>query len=293
MNSKNIGDPAWAALIRDNQWTRTMDMDGYSLNYLDAGAGPVVVMLHGFGDSIYSWRWNIQAFVDADYRVLALDLPGMGLSGKPHDFAFTPSAMANAVAIFLNRLNIERAIFVGNSLGGNVALCLAIHYPALIDRLVMVDPACYPLGLRQRVITSALRCGLVKKFVRLFIGPWIIKAAYWQAFHNPRLIRPEMAAESSRFLELPDGPSNLLETAEQYFDEEYRRLHFRYHEIQAPSLLIWGRYDRVIPTRPNAKKLHKAIPRSRLVIMPDVGHAPHQEQPEAFNSLVISHLKGS
>jgi pimeloyl-ACP methyl ester carboxylesterase len=114
--------------------------------------------------------------------------------------------MANAVAIFLNRLNIERAIFVGNSLGGNVALCLAIHYPALIDRLVMVDPACYPLGLRQRVITSALRCGLVKKFVRLFIGPWIIKAAYWQAFHNPRLIRPEMAAESSRFLELPDGP---------------------------------------------------------------------------------------
>jgi pimeloyl-ACP methyl ester carboxylesterase len=83
MNSKNIGDPAWAALIRDNQWTRTMDMDGYSLNYLDAGAGPVVVMLHGFGDSVYSWRWNIQAFVEAGYRVLALDLPGMGLSGKP------------------------------------------------------------------------------------------------------------------------------------------------------------------------------------------------------------------
>lgn len=286
MRSMNKGDPNWAALIRGNHWIRTIDLDGYCMNYLDAGAGPVVVMLHGFGDSVYSWRWNIQAFADKGFRVLAVDLPGMGQSGRPDDFAFTPSAMAIELVKLLSRLGIARAIPVGNSLGGNVALYLAIHFPALVDRLVLVDPACY-LGPRHRLITSALRRGFVKKLIRPLIGPWIFRAAYWQAFHDWSLILPEMVAESAQILCRPDGLDNLIKTAGFYFTEEYRMMPRQYAGIQAPTLMIWGEHDRVIRTRPNARRLHKAIPGSRLVIMPDVGHAPHQERPEAFNKLIL------
>ena len=291
MGFKVGGDPIWAALIRDNQWTRTIDLGGYSIHYLDAGTGPVVVMLHGFGDSVYSWRWNIQAFVDKGFRVVVVDLPGMGQSGRPRDFAFTPSAMALETVKLLSHLGIGRASFMGNSLGGNVALYLAIHSPSLVDRLILADPACYFLGIRQRLITSAIRCGMVKKTVRLFIKPWIFKAAYWQAFYNPRLIRPEMVAESAQILNRPDGPDNLIDTAGLYFGHVYQGMPRWYGTIKSPTLMIWGEHDRVIRTRPNAKRLNRAISGSRLVIMPDVGHAPHQEQPEAFNKIVLDYLQ--
>ena len=285
------GDPAWADRVRANNWSRSIDLGGYDLHYLDAGSGPAVIMIHGFGDSVYSWRWNIDAFTAEGFRVAAVDLPGMGQSGRPQDFAFTQSAMAGAVVGLMHGLDINRAVIVGNSLGGNVALYMAVHYPALVDRLVLVDPACYLLGPRQRLITSAARNPHVVRLVRPFVGPWIIRAAYWQAFYDSSLIRPEMVDESSQFLSRPDGRDNLIKTAGFYFGQEYKVLSRHYGEIHARTLLIWGEYDRVIPTRTNAEKLHNAIPGSELIIMSKVGHAPQQEQPEKFNRIVLKYLQ--
>src|SRR5215210_2718927 len=118
---------------------RKIEVDGLLTRYLTAGEGAPLVLLHALCESALDWRWVLPALAQA-YRVYAPDLPGFGDSDKPAA-DYSPTFFARFVAAFLDALEVERAAVVGNSLGGLVALRLALSEPARVSTLCLVDSA--------------------------------------------------------------------------------------------------------------------------------------------------------
>jgi pimeloyl-ACP methyl ester carboxylesterase len=118
---------------------RRVEADGLSLRYLVAGEGPPLVLLHGAGDNSLDWRWVLPALART-HHVYALDLPGSPESARPVA-DYSPAFFERSLAAFLDALGIERATLVGNSLGGTVALRLALSEPSRVEALVLVSAA--------------------------------------------------------------------------------------------------------------------------------------------------------
>ena len=119
--------------------TQTVEVGGLPIRYLSAGEGPPLVLLHGAGDNALDWQW-VMPTLAATYRVYAPDLPGSPDSARPK-VDYSPGFFERFVAAFVDTLNIGRAVFVGNSLGGLIALRLALSEPARVSALVLVDSA--------------------------------------------------------------------------------------------------------------------------------------------------------
>jgi pimeloyl-ACP methyl ester carboxylesterase len=116
---------------------RTTEVDGLAIHYWVAGSGPPLILLHGLGESAHDWRWVIPAFA-LTYRVYALDMPGSGESAKPA-VNYTPAYLTRMVIGFLDALGIGPALMIGHSLGGLIALRLAVYQPERVRALVLVD----------------------------------------------------------------------------------------------------------------------------------------------------------
>ncbi len=147
---------------------RNVGVDGFSIRYLAAGTGPPLVLLHGAGDNAFDWRWVVPHLA-ATHRVYAPDLPGSPDSARP-TADYSPAFFERFVASFLDVLGVERAAMIGNSLGGLVALRLALSDPARVNALILVDAA----GL-GRAVSPALRLLAVPGYGHPPVpsrGPW-------------------------------------------------------------------------------------------------------------------------
>ena len=120
---------------------------GVNVNYVEAGEGPAILLLHGLGTSLVTWSRNIAPLVEAGFKVLALDLPGCGDSDKPKYLSYDPVAGAWLIQQFISALGVERLSLVGNSAGGLIVSLFALSYPEKVDRLVLVGSG----GLGYRV----------------------------------------------------------------------------------------------------------------------------------------------
>ena len=119
--------------------TQTVEVDGLPIRYLTAGEGPPLMLLHGAGDNALDWQWVLPD-LGATHRVYAPDLPGSPNSARPAA-DYSPAFFTHFVAEFLDALGIERAAFIGNSLGGLIALRLALSEPKRVKALILVDSA--------------------------------------------------------------------------------------------------------------------------------------------------------
>lgn len=288
--SPGPGDSLWQAQIARADWSRHLDLGGYRLHYLDAGQGPPVLLLHGFGDSVYSWRHNIKPLVQAGFRVVALDLPGLGESETPAGFAFTVEAVAAQITAFLDALNVDRVDVVGNSLGGNLALFLARYHPDRIRRIVLTGPACYP-SCRHDILSALARSPITAALVEPILAPWNFRLMIRFCYDDPDRVTDDNVSQRCLPLNRPDFRNNLIRLGGSYFSQGFLDLSWSYHRIAIPVLAVWGEHDRIIRTDRNAQRLHQDIPGSRLVIMKQAGHLPHEEQPGGFNRLMLDFLQ--
>src|SRR5947208_8840568 len=127
--------PTWFDSIH-RMPVRTALVQGHRIAYLDAGKGPPVILVHGFGGSMWQWEYQ-QTALSATHRVITLDLLGSGLSDKP-DLAYTPAEMVEFFRGFMDALGVPRATLVGNSMGAGLAIGMALTYPDRVDRLVLI-----------------------------------------------------------------------------------------------------------------------------------------------------------
>ena len=262
-----------------------VDVEGLPIRYLVAGEGPPLVLLHGAGDNALDWRWVIPDLA-ATHRVYAPDLPGSPDSARPAA-DYSPAFFERFVAGFLDALEIGPATFVGNSLGGLIALRFALSEPARVTALVLVDSA----GLGRAInpaFTSVNVLGLSEAAIPFWRTP---VGAYQRAWgrtallfaHSPRTVPREWLAEQRRLALSPgylEAHMTVLRAVVSPLGQREVLVN-RLSSLKIPTLVVWGTQDRVFPPS-QAREAVARLPEGSLALIPDCGHMPHVECPDRF-----------
>lgn len=284
------GLPGWAA-IDWSLYRRSAIVEDRKINYVDLGdpASLPVVFIHGLAGCWQNWLENLLPFASR-YRVIALDLPGFGQSEMPLD-GITIPGYARIVNTFLGQLGVTRAAVVGNSMGGQIGVQLALDYPELVQSLVPVSPAGLATTLKNpapakvagRVLDAVMRDSLQRRtfFVR---RPGLRRVALLAVTAHPEKLRSELCYE----LMWGAGKPGFQDALYAVTSHSFRA---RLGEISAPSLFVWGRDDRLITSR-DAARYTKLIPDARKIVIRDTGHMAMLERPAWFNSVVPEFIDG-
>jgi pimeloyl-ACP methyl ester carboxylesterase len=278
----SVGVGHWLAV--DALTPRYEAIDGLRIRYVRAGQGPPVVLLHGLASSIYTWRHVLPALA-ARHDVVAIDLPGFGDSEVPARFDGV-QAMRTVIAL-TDRLGLARASLVGNSLGGAIAVAIAARTPERVDRLVLVDAAGYNFRPADRPWIVRLVAAVPGPLADAMPLRPMVTLALRQVFHDRRLVTPDEVAEYVAPLRRPGAVrvirQILLSEDALGFPEIVRG-------VRAPTLVVWGRYDRWIPAR-DAERFASDVPGARVVLL-DAGHMPQEERPAETAGLIEEFLAG-
>jgi pimeloyl-ACP methyl ester carboxylesterase len=247
-----------------------------------------LVFVHGLSGSWPNWLEQLPVFA-RDHRVVALDLPGFGHSPMPPE-KLSIAGYARLLDGLLDRLEIDAAAVVGNSMGGFVAAELAIVFPQRVERLVLVSAA----GIStHQARGSAQAVPVLRRLERIVLasGAWaaaksdtvarrarLRELALAVVARHPGRLSPALAAEQLRGA----GTPGFLQGLEAVLDYEIRE---RLRRIACPTLIVWGASDRLISAR-DADVFAELIPDSRKVVFADTGHVSMLERPDEFNALL-------
>ncbi|HEY0953336.1 MAG TPA: alpha/beta hydrolase [Roseateles sp.] len=266
--------PRWAPPPSD-----FVELDGLQVHYRDQGPSgdPLpLVLIHGTSASLHTWEgWAAE--LARTRRVISFDLPGFGLTGPSADGDYRGPRYVAFVRQLLSRLGVGRAIVAGNSLGGEIAWQLALADPDRVAGLVLVDasgfdfvPESVPLGFRLA------RIPVLREPMRWVLPRRAIEDSVLNVYGDPARVT---AALVDRYYELTLREGNrvaLMQRMDQMAPGPVERL----PEIKVPTLILWGAKDRLIPPV-WGDSFHTAIPGSRLVKFPALGHVPQEEDPAA------------
>lgn len=274
---------------REHQrWVRVGDQP---LNVIELGEGPPLVFIHGLIGRWTHWVEQLTVFA-VDHRVIALDLPGFGHSPSPTVERISVPYYARLVAKLLEAIEVDAAAVVGHSMGGFTAVELAINFPQLVERLVLVSPAGLstyndPRILRllaqarrlERVMnsygrTAAAHAQLLARRPRLRL----LEPNTRVVTRHPDRLPPEYVEEFVRGL----GTAGFIDGIEANASYDYRE---RLAEVVCPTLIVWGIQDKVVTYR-DAEVYGRLIPNARNVLYEDTGHMAMIERPAAFNELL-------
>ena len=264
------------------------------MHYVEAGHGPMVVLLHGFPEFWYGWRRQITPLVEAGFRVIAPDLRGYNLTSKPEGYtAYTADKLADDISGLIRKLGADSAMVVGHDWGGSVAWTLAMNHPEVVERLVILNAA-HPRKLNE---------GL--KNPRQLLRSW-----YFFYFQTPRLPERRARRRNWRFFKrfLRDArPSYTADELDRYVEAwsqpgaatsiiDYYRAAVRLgskqevRPISAPTLVIWGQGDRYLGQK-LAEPHHEDVPNlDRVERLPDASHWVHHDEAERVNDLLVDFL---
>ncbi len=242
-------------------------IDGVRVRYVDEGQGAPVVMIHGFASSLETWAAVRPTLVTAGHRVVALDLRGFGWTSRPPG-DYSSDAQARLVLDLMDHLGIERAAVVAHSYGGGVALRVAMMAPARVSRLALYDAWAYDAQL-PAFFHAARADGVGEAMFAAWYGERV-EDRMALAFHDPRFVTIELIDAVEAALRRPGTYAAALAAVRGM---HYERVEGRYRTVSQPTLLLWGREDRVTPLAVG-ERLVRDLPGARLVVYPGCGHFP-------------------
>lgn len=277
--------------------SRFIELNGLTTHYKIAGSGePLILLLHGFGANLSSWKRVIEPLAGLG-TVVAYDRPAFGLTERPvgAELAawpgpnpYSPDAQADQVVALIRALGFERAILVGNSAGGTVAMNTYLRYPDRVQALVLVDAAIYTGGGAPGFIRPLLRTPQVRH-----LGPLVARNVLSQgerlielAWHDPGKITAEDIAAYRKPTQVENWDRALWEFTIASRD---LKLAERLDEVRVPALVVTGDDDRIVPTAESIR-LAADLPNADLVVFPACGHVPQEECPEAFLDAVAGFI---
>jgi len=258
---------------------RFVEVEGKRLRYVDAGRGPPVVLLHGLGSDSSRWSATMQPLADAGFRAIALDMIGFGGSDRPA-LDYRMSLLADHLEGFLDALGIDRAILVGNSLGGWTAAELALTHPDRVQALVLVD-AGYGYAAGTDPVTLPRRA--------MPASPDELRAVLSLMFHDRARFVSDVAVERAWAANQTSGDRHVMDSLVASIARREDVLDGRLGAITLPTLVIAGREDRLTPL-PLSERMAHEIPGAQLVVLERCGHVPSVECPEAFNAALLRFL---
>src|SRR5262245_38967352 len=264
------------------------------LHYVEAGDGPLVILLHGFPEFWFGWRRQIAKLAEAGFRVVAPDMRGYNLSSRPAGISnYSAAKLADDVRGLIHELGAESAVLVGHDWGGTVAWTTAMNHPEVVDRLVILDAA-HPRKLGKGLFKPRqLRRSWYFFFFAL---PWlpeaVVRAKRFRFFQ--RFLRDATPAytqeEMDRYVEAWSQPGAATAMIDYYRNSVFTppwKAKAAIRTVSAPTLVIWGGRDRYLgPTL--AEPEHDDVPNlDRVVRLPDASHWVHHDEAERVNQLLV------
>jgi pimeloyl-ACP methyl ester carboxylesterase len=258
--------------------------------------GPAVILVHGFGGSSWSWRATLPALAAAGYRAIALDLANFGLSDKGWQLDTTHQCQADRLAAVMDDRGIDSATLIGHSMGANVVAWLAARHASRVAGAVFVDAATGPAASHggPAVLLHLLDLGSVRRVGRLVLRNRLTEARMAgflrSAYADPARVTPEALAGYVAPLRTHDWDQGLLAIVR---DARASRLNVPIGDVlRVPTSIIWGRRDPWIPLA-SGEALRAALPIAEWHIIDDAGHLPMEEQPAAFNAVLLAWLEST
>jgi len=264
----------------------TTTVDGRSIAFVDRGSGPPLLFVHGLGSNLSLWRETMDAFEDS-HRVLALDLPGYGLSGK-EGVPGTVFFFANVVTEFLDERGVDEVTYVGVSMGGQVGLTLALEAPERVRRLVLVSPAgIEPFTSEEAAALKETTTaeGIVNSTDEQVRQNVALNFATWSDEYNWLIEQRYALSERDDFEAY--ATANARSVAGMLEGDARNRL----TEIDAPALVLFGAGDKLIPnqylhegmtTTDVAERAEERLPNAKVQVVDGAGHLLMLERPSVF-----------
>ncbi|MBM4135127.1 MAG: alpha/beta fold hydrolase [Nitrospira sp.] len=271
---------------------KTVTVQGHRIAYLDEGQGSPVILVHGFGGSMWQWEYQ-QAALSATHRLITLDLLGSGLSDKP-DIDYTPEEMVAFLTAFMDALDLSRASLVGNSMGGALVIGMTLAHPERVDRLVLIG------GLPDHV-QEKLTGRLTKRAIQTDAPVWLIRLGNWllgrgvteavlkEIVYDQSRLTPAVIERAYRNRQRPGLIPPLMAQARALplWEEGFAK---RLRDIGRPTLVLWGAEDQVFPPQVG-QDMASVIPGSTFELLLKAGHIPQWERPDLVNPLLLRFLQ--
>lgn len=275
-------------------------INGVRLHYVEAGKGPLVVLLHGFPEFWYSWRFQIPALAHAGFRVVAVDMRGYNTSEKPRGvLSYTLDLLSRDVQGLIDFLGERRARVAGHDWGAAVAWDFAMRYPDFLEKLVILNVP-HPMRFLSGIYT--LRQLRKSWYIFFFQLPWLPEAgirannfAGLRKIFRTDPVRSNAFTEEDieRYMEAISQPGALTAGINYYralFRQNPFRVQANMQRIDAPVLVIWGEKDRYLGselTEPD----HKWVPNVEVKRIPEASHWVQLDAPERVNEWMIDFLR--
>ena len=262
-------------------------VDGMKLNYVSAGSGRPVVLIHGNPGSYHDYTLAVVGRLSQSYYVVAFDRPGHGYSERKDSVQTTVEVQARSIRDALQKLSLKKPVLVGHSWGGSLVLAAAVAYGNDLAGIVLLAPAAYPnVNIEWWSVLPhvPLIGNLVVDTLTPFLGRAMVRKSLKRAY-DPQTVQKDYVERS---LELWIRSDRIRACA---YDEWTLRasltvLSERYRDIEIPVVIVTGSADRLLDPEEQAYRLHRTIRNSKLVVLPETGHQLPQTRPDAVVSAV-------
>jgi pimeloyl-ACP methyl ester carboxylesterase len=276
----------WSAVRASLPAAELLDVGCQAVHVEQTGAGEPLVLLHGFGESTYSFRL-LAPELAARYRVIAIDLNGFGYTERRRDpAAYTIDGQMRLVLGVLDRLGVERAHFVGHSYGGGLVLWIAAHHPERLRSMVLLDSTMPRYSATRRSRAANLRALTYVYLRTVAMRPGYVQRSLRASYRDDSLATGEVARaylDRLRIAGIDDAYYGL--TAKNGTPAPEVDL----ATIGVPALLVWGREDELTPLA-NGERMAAGLPAARLAVIADCGHSPMEERPRELLAELLPFL---
>lgn len=264
----------------------------YKLHYIESGSGPPLLLIHGLFDSLESWQKLIPLLSDR-FKIYAIDLPAFGKSPLPSSWKESISGMIKAVVTFLNEKEIRHVSLLGNSMGGGLALGVAGALPERIDRIVLMNPYGLPsLPLAAKAAQGCITGSFLPYLLRRSALRRCAKGILTRSIYNRNLVTDPLIERVIQPFSTVRLRKNLFRFLRGISAEEMRSIDARLPTIAHPVLIIWGEKDGWLSDA-HWERLQERLQNGNVIKIPDCGHLPHLEKPQAVAEAAIQFLSTS
>ncbi|WP_100641410.1 alpha/beta fold hydrolase [Alteromonas facilis] len=266
-----------------------IDVDGFPIHVQELGPDndkTPIILLHGTGASLHTWSGWVEE-LSTQRRVIAFDLPAFGLTGPEPNSNYTIERYVDLLIGLMDKLNIERAIIAGNSLGGYIAWASAVLSPERVEKLILVDASGYPYESASVPIAFKLSQNpLAKTLLHNFLPRFIVRNSIENVYGDPSLVNEALV---DRYYQLTRRQGNRAALKERFIQTKPGPLVKSIGTINVPTLILWGAKDQLIPQK-FAQKFNQDIANSTLVVFENLGHVPQEEAPDVTLQPVLEFL---
>jgi pimeloyl-ACP methyl ester carboxylesterase len=262
-----------------------LSIDQFHIHYVQKGSGQPVILLHGGGTWLYSFRHNIDA-LSRHFSVYALDLPGHGYT-KPQakSIHYDENTICRALTAFMDKVGISASHFVGHSWGGAWASHFSTICPDRVSKLVLIDSS--GLNQREHLVWEFMKIPFIGEALFKLINTRAILKGLHDSFYDKTLVTPEMIKSILEPLKIMENRKAQLSYSR---NTDWKKIKQAFANVKCPALIIWGKHDRYIDIQ-YGKQMDDLMTDARFVVLEDCGHSPHEERPGVVNRVMVEFFK--